>query len=90
MYPTETDTDAFLNLRFLLAIFVFPSTGGTTVINMMRSHKHGYQRGKGWGRDEEFGISMYVHCVWTQLCPIPCDPMVHQAPLTMEFSRQEC
>ena len=31
-----------------------------------------------------------MHCVWTQLCPIPCDPMVHQAPLTMEFSRQEC
>jgi len=34
-------------------------------------------------------VTLHTVCVCTQLCPIPCDPMGHQAPLTMEFSRQE-
>ena len=47
------------------------------------------QRGKGWDRLGVWNWHIRTVCVCTQLCPIPCDPMGHQAPLTMEFSRQE-
>ena len=31
----------------------------------------------------------YCCCLATQLCPTLCDPMDHQAPLPVEFFRQE-
>ena len=36
-------------------------------------------------------LSIHAICLVSQLCPILCDPwtVVHQAPLSMGFSRQE-
>ena len=45
------------------------------------------------GKDLEFRVHLQCECVQLLLCPTLCDPMDYiacQAPLSMEFSRQEC
>ena len=34
-------------------------------------------------------ISVVICCLVTKLCPIHCDPIAHQAPLSMGFPKQE-